>query len=170
MTYKCCQNWNSWSFGDPVLYHPKWIQCDVLKTITLSLSPHTIRSVNNNTWRHWKDPQTSLVNKCSIIFLKCLTGTKLRIAKKNPRKINNHFGNTPYWDLTDITELKKKKKSTRGLNLFYWILQLPATVTSDNKWFTCMHCTDETRWGMYENHFWRCHVALGWASVTVRWD
>ena len=80
MTCKCCDNWNSWSFGDPVLHHPKWIQCGPLIPVTLSLSSHTIQSVNNNPWRHWKDPQTNQVNKCLDIFRKCQTGTKLRIA------------------------------------------------------------------------------------------
>ena len=81
MTCKCCDNWNSRSFGDPVFHHPKWIQCGPLIPVTLSLSSHTIQSVNNNPWRHWKDPQTSQVNKCPDIFRKCLTGTKLRFAK-----------------------------------------------------------------------------------------
>ena len=87
MTCECCDNWKSWSFGDPVLHHPKWIQCDLLKPITLSLSSHTIQSVNNNPWRHWKDPQTSQVNKCPDISWKCPTGTKLYIAKKKFKKI-----------------------------------------------------------------------------------
>ena len=78
VTCECCDNWNSWSFWDPVLHHPKWIQCDLLKPVTLSLSSHTIQSVNNNSWRYWKDPQTSQVNKCPDIFRKCPTGTKLR--------------------------------------------------------------------------------------------
>ena len=70
------------SFEDPVLHHSKWIQCDLLKPITLSLSSHTIQSVNNNPWRHWKDPQTSQVNKCLDIFRKCPAGTKLCTAQK----------------------------------------------------------------------------------------
>ena len=80
VTCGCSNNWNSWSFGDPALHHPKWIQCDLLKPITLSLSSHTMQSVINNPWRHWKDPQTSQVNKCLDIFRKCPTGTKLCIA------------------------------------------------------------------------------------------
>ena len=67
---ECCDNWNSWSSGDPVLHNPKWIQCDLLKPITLSLSSHTIQSVDNNPWRCWKDPQTSQVNKCPDIYSK----------------------------------------------------------------------------------------------------
>ena len=89
MTCECCDNRNSWSFGDPVLHHPKWIQNDLLKPITLSLSSHTIQSVKINPWRHWNDPQTNQVNKCPDVFRKCPTGTKLRIARKNPRKANN---------------------------------------------------------------------------------
>ena len=80
VTCECCDNGNSWSFGDPVLHHPKWIQCDLLKPVTLSLSSHTIQSVNNNPWSHWKDSQTSRVNKCPDVFRNCPTGTKLRIA------------------------------------------------------------------------------------------
>ena len=80
VTYECCDNWNSWSFGDPVLHLPKWIQCDLLKPITLSLSSHTTQSVNNNPWRHRKDPQTSQVIKCPDIFRKFPTGTELCIA------------------------------------------------------------------------------------------
>ena len=58
------------------------------------------KSVNNNPWRHWKDPQTSQVNKCPDIFRKCPTRTELRIAwkkhtPKTPRKVNNPFGTTP---------------------------------------------------------------------------
>ena len=87
MTCECCYNWNSWSFGDQVLHHPKWIQCDLLKPTTLSLSSHTIQLVNNIPWRHWTDPQTSQLNKCSDIFRKCPTGTKLRIALKIQGKI-----------------------------------------------------------------------------------
>ena len=37
VTCECSDNWNGWSFGDPVLHHPKWIQCDLLKPITLSI-------------------------------------------------------------------------------------------------------------------------------------
>ena len=77
VTCEYCDNWNSWNFGDPVLHHPKWIECDLLKPITLSLSSHSIQSVNNNPWRHWKDPQGSQVNKCPGIFQKCPSGTKL---------------------------------------------------------------------------------------------
>ena len=97
VTCECCDNWNSWSFWDPVFHHPKWIQCDPLKLITLSLSSHTVQSVNNNPWRHWKDPQTSQVNKCPDIFRKRPTGTKLRIANKNPRKVfKKPFGTTKH--------------------------------------------------------------------------
>ena len=84
---ECCNNWNSWSFGDPLLHHPKWIQCDLLKPIILSLSSHTIQSINNNPWCHWKDPLTSQVNKCPDIFRKCPTGSKLRIAYKIQGKL-----------------------------------------------------------------------------------
>ena len=38
VTCECCDDWNSWSFEDPVLHHPKWTQCDLLKAINLSLS------------------------------------------------------------------------------------------------------------------------------------
>ena len=86
MTCECSDNWNSWSFGDPVLHLPRWIQCDLLKPITLSLSSHMIQSINNNPWRHWKDPQTSQVNKCLDTFRKCATGSKLRIAYKKKTK------------------------------------------------------------------------------------
>ena len=68
----------------------------LLKPVTLSLSSHTIQSVNNNPWRHWKDPQTSQVNKWPDIFRKCPTGTKLRLCIKNPRKVNIPFGATAY--------------------------------------------------------------------------
>ena len=87
VTCECCDSWNSWSFGDSVLHHPKWIQCDLLIPVTLSLSSHTIRSANNNPLRHWKDPQTSQVSKCPDIFRKCPTGTKLRIALKIQGKL-----------------------------------------------------------------------------------
>ena len=103
MTCECCDNWNSWSFGDPVLHHPKWIQCDLLKPITLSLSSHTIQSVNNNPWRHWKDPQTSQVNKCPDIFRKCPTGTKLRIAWKIQGKL-----------ITPLEPSHSERSGTRG--------------------------------------------------------
>ena len=63
------------------------IQCDLWNPVTLSLSSHTIQSVNNNPWRHWKDQQTSQVNKCPDIFRKCPTGTKLRIAYKTQGKL-----------------------------------------------------------------------------------
>ena len=43
------------------------MQCDLLKPITLSLSSHTMQSVNNNPWRHCKDPQTSQVNVSGYI-------------------------------------------------------------------------------------------------------
>ena len=84
---ECCDNWNSWSFGDPVLYHPKWIQSDLLKLITFSLSSHTIQFVNSNPWHHWKDPQTSQVSKCPDIFRMCPTGTKLCTAQKIQGKL-----------------------------------------------------------------------------------
>ena len=29
VTCECSDNWNSWNFGDPLLYHPKWIQSDL---------------------------------------------------------------------------------------------------------------------------------------------
>ena len=84
-----CGNWNSWSFADPVLHHPTWIQCDLLKPTTLSLSSHTIQSVKNNPWHHWKDLQTSQMKKCPDIFRKCPTGTKLCIAYKIQGKLIN---------------------------------------------------------------------------------
>ena len=99
---ECCDNWNSWSFGGPVLYHPKWIQSDLLKPVTLLLSSHTIQSVNNNPWRHWKDLQTSQVNKCPDIFRRCPTGTKTPHWIKNPRKVHNPFGTTPYSCLSTL--------------------------------------------------------------------
>ena len=59
-----------------VLHHPKWIECDLLKPIALSLSSHMIQLVQH----HWKDPQTSQENKNPEICQKCPTGTKLHIA------------------------------------------------------------------------------------------
>ena len=37
MTCRCCNNWNSWSFGHPLLHHPEWVQCVLFKPVTLSL-------------------------------------------------------------------------------------------------------------------------------------
>ena len=51
---ECCGNWNRWSFGNPLLHYPKWIQCDLLKPITLSLSSHITHGVTEKTRKQVK--------------------------------------------------------------------------------------------------------------------